>query len=55
MKIQVSLSAWYAPKKLEEYTIENMKESEVSIVQAALGKIPGVHQRYIIDNGKQFT
>ena len=35
---------------------ENMKESEVTIVQqAALEKIPDIHQRYITDNGKQFT
>ena len=35
---------------------ENMKENDVAIVQqAALEKIPGVHPRYITDNGKQFT
>ena len=35
---------------------ENMKENDVAIVQqAALEKIPGVHTRYITDNGKQFT
>ena len=34
----------------------NMKEYNVVIVQqAALGKTPGVHPRYITDNGKQFT
>ena len=33
-----------------------MKENDVAIVQqAALEKIPGVHPRYITDNGKQFT
>ena len=33
-----------------------MKENDVTIVlQAALEKIPGVHPRYIADNGKQFT
>ena len=33
-----------------------MKESEVAIVQqATIEKIPGVHPRYITDNGKQFT
>jgi len=35
---------------------ENMKENDVAIVQqTALEKIPGVHPRYITDNGKQFT
>jgi len=34
---------------------ENMKENDVAIVQqTALEKIPGVHPRYITDNGKQF-
>ena len=33
-----------------------MKENDVAIVQqTALEKIPGVHPRYITDNGKQFT
>ena len=33
-----------------------MKENDVDIVQqAALEKIPGLHPRYITDNGKQFT
>ena len=33
-----------------------MKENDVAIVQqTALEKIPGVHPRYINDNGKQFT
>ena len=33
-----------------------MKENNVAIVQqTALEKIPGVHPRYITDNGKQFT
>jgi transposase InsO family protein len=33
-----------------------MKENDVAIVQqAASEKIPGVHPRYITDNGKQFT
>ena len=32
---------------------ENMKENDVAIVQqTALEKIPGVHPRYITDNGK---
>ena len=35
---------------------ENMKENDVAIVQkVALEKIPGVHQRYITDNWRQFT
>ncbi|MBS1254324.1 MAG: hypothetical protein MAG581_00113 [Deltaproteobacteria bacterium] len=35
---------------------ESMKEKDVAIVQqAALEKVPGVHPRYITDNGKQFT
>ena len=33
-----------------------MKENDVAIVkQTALEIIPGVHPRYITDNGKQFT
>jgi len=33
-----------------------MKENDVPIVQqTALEKIPGVHPRYITDNGKQLT
>ena len=34
---------------------ENMKGNDVAIVQqVSLEKIPGVHPRYITDNGKQF-
>ena len=37
-------------------TRENMKKNDVATVQqTALEKIPGVHPRYITDNGKQFT
>jgi len=35
---------------------ESMKDSDVGIVQqAALEKFPGVHPRFISDNGRQFT